>query len=178
MITGPRQRLSRILNDQDMKVSIGSEEIKRVKTTKSLGVVIDQNLSWKQHIDSISTKVSKAIGTLRRAKPYISDDSLQVIYQAAVLPYFDYCSLVWGNCNQALRENIQKLPNQAARVITGDSYEVRSKDILHKLGWKNLSERRKSQITPYVTKALRKECSENICNMYKPSNNKNYNLTK
>ena len=37
MITGSRQRLSRILNDQDMKVSIGSEEIKRVKTTKSLG---------------------------------------------------------------------------------------------------------------------------------------------
>ena len=132
MIIGSRQKLSKIPNDQDMKVLNGSEEIKRVKTTKSLGVVIDQNLCCKQ-VDSISTKVSKAIGTLRRPKSYISYDLLQLIYKAIVSPYFDYCFLVWGNCNQTLREKIQYLQNQAARVITGDSYEVRSKDILRKL---------------------------------------------
>ena len=55
MIIGSRQKLLKIASDQDMKVSNGSEEIKRVKTTKSLGVVIDQNSSCKQQVGSIST---------------------------------------------------------------------------------------------------------------------------
>ena len=76
MINGSRQKLLKIANDLQMKVSVGSEEIKRVKTTKSLGVIIDRNLFWKQQIDRVSTKVSKAIWTLKRAKPYIKNDLL------------------------------------------------------------------------------------------------------
>jgi hypothetical protein len=53
-----------------------------------------------------------------------------------VQPYFEYCSLVWGNCGESLKEKLQKLQNRAARVITGDTYDIRSKDILKKLNWK------------------------------------------
>jgi hypothetical protein len=48
------------------------------------------------------------------------------------------------NCGESLKEKLQKLQNRAARVITGDTYDVRSKDILKKLNWKNLSVKRKS----------------------------------
>ena len=66
------------------------------------------------------------------------------------LPFFytpcivgkDYCSMVWDNCGKVLKENLQKLHNRAARVITGDTYEIRSFDILKKLNWKTLEERR------------------------------------
>ena len=176
MIIGSRQRLSKIVNVLVLKVFTGLEEIKRVKITKSLGVITEENLSWKQQIDRISTKVSKAIGILRRAKPCISDNSMPLLYQAIVLPYSDYCSLVWRNCNQTFRGKIQRLHNRTTRVMTGDSDEVRSKDVLHKLGLKNLNERRKSQIMSYVTKSVRKERPENICNMFKISNNENYSL--
>jgi hypothetical protein len=40
---------------------------------------------------------------------------------------------------------LQRLQNRAARVISGDSYEVRSLDILSKLNWKTLEERRNEQ---------------------------------
>jgi hypothetical protein len=51
-----------------LKIRIGDNEVKRVKTTKSLGIVIDKNLAWKANIDNLSLKVSRAIGIIRRAK--------------------------------------------------------------------------------------------------------------
>ena len=66
---------------------------------------------------------------LRRAKPFVSTETLIYIYQTLVQPNFDYCPMVWGNCGEALKEKLQKLHNRAARVITGDTYEIRYFDI-------------------------------------------------
>ena len=178
MIIGSRQRISKIPDDCQTKIEIGCKEVKRVTSTKSLGVIIDDKLCWNEQIDGISTKASRAIGIIRRAKPYVKKDSLEVMYQSLVLPYFDYCSLVWSNCNQTLKDKIQRLQNRAARIIrpTGDTYDIRSKDILHKLGWSNLEERRISQTISYATRALHKKCPEGINEMFKVSNNEKYNL--
>ena len=95
---------------------------------------------------------------------------LNIFYQALVQPHFDYCSMVWGNCGEYLRGKLQKLQNRAARVITGDPYEIRSIDILKKLEWKTLSERRKEQQQKYVSKALKCQCPKNTSDMFKLSN--------
>ena len=108
-----------------------------------MGVTIDNQLSWDEQIDNISKKVSQGISVLQRAKQFVKNDTLQLLYNSLVQPYFDYCSLVWGNCRDSLKEKLQKLKNRAARVITGDTYDTRSKDILLKLNWKSLSERRR-----------------------------------
>jgi hypothetical protein len=75
---------------------------------------------------------------LRRVKPFVSIGTLTYLYQAKVQPHFDYCSMVWGNCGKTLKGMLQRLQNRAARVISGNSYEVRSLDILSKLNWKTL----------------------------------------
>ncbi len=75
------------------------------------------------------------IGIIRRVKKYVSQDTLELMYHSLVLPYFDYCSLVWNNCSQTLKDKVQRLQNRAARVITGDNYnyDIRSSDIFNKL---------------------------------------------
>jgi hypothetical protein len=73
--------------------------------------------------------------------------------------------MVWGNCGESLKGKLQKpLQNLAARVITGDSYEIRSSDILDKLNGKTLVERRKEQQLKYVSKDLAYKCPQNISN--------------
>ena len=49
---------------------------------------------------------------------------------------------------------MQKLHYRAARVITGDTYDVRSNEILLKLGWETLDKRREEQMIDMVNKAL------------------------
>ena len=113
---------------------------------------------------------------LRRAKPFVSTETLIYIYQTLVQPNFDYRSMVWGNCGEALKEKLQKRHNRAARVITGDTYEIRSFDILKKLNWKTLEERRKEHKLAYVSKALTGQCPEKISSMFKISRSDRYNL--
>ena len=67
---------------------------------------------------------------------------MKTIYNALILPHFDYCDVVWGNINKGLADRIQKLQNRAARVITSSNYDIRSVDILKRLNWDNLSIRR------------------------------------
>ena len=101
-----------------------------VSKTKSLGILIDDNLNWNPQIDNISMKGSKGTGIVRQC---ISQQPLLTICLSPVQPYFDYCSLVWGNYNQTCKSRLQKLHNRAARVITGDTYDIPSHEILSKL---------------------------------------------
>ena len=83
MIIFSRHNLSKI--NMDPKIKIGGESISRVKTTKSLGMVIDDKLKWEDHIDSISRKVSSGIGAIKLIKSYVPKDCLNQIYNALVL---------------------------------------------------------------------------------------------
>ena len=65
-----------------------------------------------------------------------------MLYNAIVLPYFDYCSPLWDDCGSALKDKLSKFQNRAARVITGKSCDVPSVDLLADLQWTPLEKRR------------------------------------
>ena len=134
MIIGSRHNLAKI--KKHPIISIPEKKIQRVQKTKSLGVIIDEKLDWKEQIDAISKKVSKGMGALRLCKLFFPLDTLKILYNTLILPYFDYCCLVWNNCSITLKTNLRKHQNSAARIITDDTYDIRSKQILEKLGWK------------------------------------------
>ena len=63
-----------------------------------LGVMIDSNMSWEYHIDTICCIISSGLSLLRRIKPYLNFDSALRVYNSCVNNYFIYCSVSWGNC--------------------------------------------------------------------------------
>ena len=175
IIIGSKHNLTKAQTDPI--ITIGNNNIKRVYKTKSLGIIINDKLNWKENIHSICKKTSKGIGMPRFCKSFVSQNTLKMIYNALILPHFDYCSLVWSNCSETLKLNLQKLQNRVARVITGDNYDVRSKQILLKLGWQTLNERRQN---------LMEKCMSNVMNdngrpeiigyLFEKCNNSNYKL--
>ena len=70
MIIGSRQRLSTQCDEVDIRID--DETIRRVDHTKSLGLTIDYQLSWSDHVDEICRKVSSAIGALVVKDAYLS----------------------------------------------------------------------------------------------------------
>ena len=65
-------------------------------TVKLLGVIFDQELRWKQHVQQAvkrATKVNIAVGGLRHLRPA----QMRQLYQACVTPVVDYASTVWHN---------------------------------------------------------------------------------
>ena len=86
MLIGSRQRLSQA--SADPILSMGSEGIKRVSSTKTLGVEVDGCITWGDHVDKVAKKATKGIGMLRRSKHLFDRDTLKTIYNAFVLPHF------------------------------------------------------------------------------------------
>ena len=136
------------------------KKIQRVRKTKSLGVIIGSHY-W---------------GALRLCKSIVPLDTLKILYNTLILPYFHYCCLVWNNCSITLKTNLQKLQSRAARIITGDTYDIRSRQILERLGWKTLEERREDKLKKYVIKIIEGDRPETISNLSKKCDNPNYNL--
>ena len=75
MLIGSRQRLSQIISDPIL--STGSESIKRVSSTKTLGVMVDECITWKDHIDEVAKKAAKGIGILGRSKGFLTKKRLR-----------------------------------------------------------------------------------------------------
>ena len=119
------------------------KSITRVRKAKSLDLLIDEHLTWKDHVDEVVKKISKAIGALKRVRPFISVKTALQIYHAFIRPHFDYCSSVWDECNVTLCDKLQKLQNRVASVITKSSYDVSANHLLTSLRQDNLAKGRK-----------------------------------
>ena len=66
---------------------------------KFLGVLLDENLCWKEHIHIKYTesKIAKNIGLLYKAKPYIDKHSLLSLYHSYIHFYINYRNIAWGS---------------------------------------------------------------------------------
>ena len=72
---------------------------------------------------------------LKTAKQFLPQDTLITMYNALVLPHFDYCFAVWHDGNNSNIDKLFKLQKRAARIITGSTYEIRSVEIFNNLKW-------------------------------------------
>ena len=129
MLIGSRQRLSTLTNFS--RPEINGAPIDQVANAKSLGVIIDDNLSWSSHIDKLTKKIASGIGAIKRVRHLVPQATLQNIFSALVQPHLDYCNVVWGNCGVTLQQKLQKLQNsRAARVLTYSSYEASADNLI------------------------------------------------
>jgi len=140
MLIGSDDNLRKIHPEQHL--FLNDKPIKRVTEAKTLGVVIDERMSWTAHIDEICKKVSSGLSGIRQIRDYVPLETVITIYDALIQPWFDYCDVVWDNLPKTLADKLQRMQNRAARIITKSSYERRSNDILVELGWTNLKQRR------------------------------------
>ena len=67
---------------------------------KYLGVLIDENLSLKNHLDCVITKISKTIGMIAKLRHFVPSFVLTNIYKSLILPYLTYGIIAWGNASK------------------------------------------------------------------------------
>ena len=71
---------------------------------KYLGVIIDQHLSWKHHIDYIALKISRNIGIISRLRHFVLLKSLLSIYNPLLSSYISYGLIAWGQASKTRLE--------------------------------------------------------------------------
>ena len=89
-------------------------KVERVKSIKFLGVLLDKNLSWKDHFKYIENKVAKGIGLLYGAKLFLDKNSRLTLYYSHIHTYLNYANLSWESTN---RTNLKKLLSQQKHAV-------------------------------------------------------------
>ena len=131
-----------------------------------LGLNIDEHLSWSVHVDAISKKIASGLGALKHIRPFVPLSTLHTIFHSLIQPHFDYCSVVWGNCNKTLAAKLQKLQNHSARILTFSSYDTNADCLLEGLAWENLETQRKIQKSIMVYKSVNGLAPEYLCSKF------------
>ena len=85
---------------------------------KFLGVFMDNQINFSEHISYICTKVSKSIGILYKLKDYVSLSCLKQLYYSLIYPYLVYCSNIWGGTYSTHLKPLTVLQKRAIRLIS------------------------------------------------------------
>ena len=67
---------------------------------KFLGVWIDENLTWKDHIHTVENKIANNIGLLYQGKHYLDDDCLKQISFAYIQTLLNYANIAWASTHK------------------------------------------------------------------------------
>ena len=154
MLFGTNKRLSYVTS---FTVSIGNYVIKRIYKYKYLGVILDESISWKEHVKYVAAKVSKKVSLLKRIRTSLRVYSTGIIYKSFVLPILDCCSAVWSTCGLINQTKLKKLQIRAANIVYSSAARnknISSDIILDNLGWEKVELRRNKHICNLVNKCL------------------------
>ena len=109
----------------DKTITINGIETKKANYTKFPGQNVDDELSWKYHINQVTTKISKMTGIIAKARHYISLKSFITIYNTMIYPYLLYCNIIWTSTYptrlQASLNFIRLLPVVITPSVTSES---------------------------------------------------------
>ena len=106
-------------------LKINDVEIERVSSFKCLGILFDENMSWKCHTDMISNKLSKYTGILSKLKHYIPPYILRMLYFSMVNAHLNYGILVWG----FVPTRLIKIQKRTIRTITCSKYNAHTEPL-------------------------------------------------
>ena len=101
---------------KQLNFRISGERIKTSTTVKYLGVLLHEHLNWQPHIDSLVTKLSKAVGLLSKIRYYVPRYLLRTIYFSIFNSHMIYTCQIWGQ-NKCKIKKISELQDKAIRII-------------------------------------------------------------
>ena len=119
-----------------MIVAADGSRIRRVKLVKSLGLIVDDTLTSSNHIEYISTKMKRDIGVIKKTSKYLDKHSLLMLYRSLVETHLRYSNIIWGQCNETLKDRLQMFQNKAARTVAEVKYQNADHlRLICQLGW-------------------------------------------
>ena len=87
-------------NPINITVLIDNVSITKVKSTRFLGVLIDENISWKPHISLITSKIAKNIGIIGKICYLLNTTVSLNLYYSMVYPFISYCNIAWAKMTE------------------------------------------------------------------------------
>ena len=106
-----------VANNEKVFVSLGNEIIESNNSVELLGVTIDKNLHFIEHVSYLCKKGNQKLHALARISKYLCLEKRKHIMRTFIESQFNYCPLVWMFHNRTLNNKINKLHERALRIV-------------------------------------------------------------
>ena len=106
--------------------TMNQEPINQVNYTKFLGLYIDEELTWKYHINHVTMKVAKMTGIMAKARHFLPLKTLLTLYNTMIYPYLTYCNIIWASTYPTRLKPILRIQKKFIRIITFANYTEKS----------------------------------------------------
>ena len=157
----------------ELNIMIDGIKIEEVRKTKFLGVIIDNKLSWKDHVTHVANKVSRGLGMIIKARNYLNTKGLITLYYTFVYPYLTYCNHIWGNIYQSNLKHLCILQNKILRIIAGVKPRVSAGPLYESLGIIKLDDINKYLIARFMYRF----CVDMVPRLFSSFFVRNYNVS-
>ena len=106
----------------DTCIKLCDTELPKVEIVKFLGMWLDQNLTWDEHLSKLKSRIRRNMSMLQVGVNLLDIHSKKILYYAQIYSHLNYGLLLWGNMISTTKmDSIQKLQNKCVRKI--DTYE-------------------------------------------------------
>ena len=149
----------------DASMMIGNTTVVCEPQVKNLGVIFDQVMSMRQHVNYTSRTARFHLRNISRIRRYIPEESCKLVVQSLVTSRLDYSNgLLYGIPKSAV-SILQSVQNSAARIVTKTAPREHITPVLRELHWLPVDRRIEYKILLYAYKALNGLVPEYLCNM-------------
>lgn len=104
-------------NQQNQDIFLNGKVVKNNDQIELLGVKVDDNLNFSNHISDLCKKASRKVGVLTRLRNLIPCSAKLTIYKTSILPCLSYCHIVWHFCKASDRRKVERVQERALRAV-------------------------------------------------------------
>ena len=116
VIFGSRPLVSKV---EGLHLSLLGKELTPAKSAKDLGVILDSNLTYDEHVTKTVSTFMSRLGQINLVKHVLDKDTLTIVVNCLVFSKLSYCSNVWSNTTASNLDKVQKVQNFACRIVSG-----------------------------------------------------------
>jgi uncharacterized HAD superfamily protein len=128
MVLHPKKTKSMVISTRQkhqkeslgLTLSISSKPIEQVLEHKVLGVIIDNQMCWRSHVNYISKKLSRNLFLMKKMSFFISSEALKLFFHAHCLSHLNYISTVWCNASQVIIKKLNMLHKRGIKILTSN----------------------------------------------------------
>ncbi len=102
---------------RDFNIQLGSSTTTPSSSVRNLGVIFDDQLTFKEHIAKTARSCRFALHNIRKIRPFLTQHAAQLLVQALVISRLDYCNALLAGLPSNTIKPLQMIQNAAARLV-------------------------------------------------------------
>ena len=101
-------------------LSLNGIKLKKVSKVRFLGVIIDENLTWDDHIEYLESKLNSCIVMIKRIRKSIPKSHYKMVYHSLFESHLTYCISTWGGASPSKLQKVVAIQKRCMRILFGE----------------------------------------------------------